>query len=182
MYQQGQGTPINYPKAMKYFEKGALKGDASSMASIGFLVERGLGVPKDPNLAVNWYEKAIAKQPTLKRATFLLGMTFARGIGNSVDLPKAEEFFQLSIFNGDDFLSWVGWWEKLSQEGQLDMNSLLGTIFEKGLLGIPQNTQKAIEYFSKGSKDGDQFATQRLQMLLPSSPIAADPIISPEFN
>jgi hypothetical protein len=167
MFREGSGVSVDYQEAMKWFTKGAEGGNAQAMTSVGFLLERGMGVTKDAKLAVTWYEKANATGEYLHHAKFLLGMTFARGIGSPLNMSKAEELFQQSTYDTPKYRNFVVWLEKLAQDSKFDANSLLGVIYEKGLLGVTKDKEKAVEFFSMASMGGDQFSLQQLQRLDP---------------
>jgi hypothetical protein len=173
MYRNGEGVSVNYEEALRWYNKAADGGEARAMAWIGYLTEKGLGVTRDPKLAVIWYQKAIAKDPTLRAPLVFLAMTFARGIGNPMDPVKAEELFQQSIQLGNKdgvyYSTLLRFLEKWSHEGQRDVNSLLGVIYEKGLLDAPPSKQKAIEYYLKGCNEGDEFAKVRLEIVDPTA-------------
>lgn len=56
MLEAGQGTPIDYLEAMKWFRVAAGKGDYWGMYRIGGLYQHGHGVPANPVVALAIYE------------------------------------------------------------------------------------------------------------------------------
>jgi len=60
MYQKGQGVPVDYREAMRWYKKAVEFGNETAPYNIGVLYERGLGVPVDRAEAHRWYSKAVA--------------------------------------------------------------------------------------------------------------------------
>jgi len=60
MYQKGQGVPVDYREALRWFRKAVEFGNTTAPYNIGVLYERGLGVPVDREEAHRWYAKAVA--------------------------------------------------------------------------------------------------------------------------
>ena len=52
------GVEKNYTEAVKWFRMGAQGGDAEAMYSLGFVYERGHGVPQDQMESRRWYQLA----------------------------------------------------------------------------------------------------------------------------
>jgi len=74
------------PPAFKHVEL-AYRGDARAQAWLGYLYERGVGVPQNPEKAVYWYHCAADRgQP---HAQFLLGMAHDLGRGAPQDYVLA---------------------------------------------------------------------------------------------
>jgi len=54
----GLGTPVDYPRAARWFKRAALAGDANAQRNLGSLFRQGLGVPRDDIRAFGWYDAA----------------------------------------------------------------------------------------------------------------------------
>jgi hypothetical protein len=61
MYQNGEGVPQNYSKAVKWFRKAAEQGDSSAQYRLGLKYNVGHGVPQDYSEAVKWFRKSAEK-------------------------------------------------------------------------------------------------------------------------
>ena len=59
MYQKGQGVPVDYREAMRWYKKAVEFGNGTAPYNIGVLYERGLGVQVDREEARRWYAKAV---------------------------------------------------------------------------------------------------------------------------
>jgi TPR repeat protein len=168
-YQNGIGVPVNYSDALRLYRKSANQGSAYAIALVGFSLEMGIGVAKDAAKAKILYEKAITTDADCLLAVVCLGMMLVRET-NSLDLQKAEELFQQSLsFKSRGAVLFEHIFEKRleiwSQEGTLDVNFMLGVIYEKGLLFTTSNKQRAIEYFFKAASNGDSIAAMKLKAL-----------------
>lgn len=61
MYYQGLGTPKNLEKALQWYEKAALGGDARAQYNLGLMLYAGEGTQKDLRGAVYWLRKSAAQ-------------------------------------------------------------------------------------------------------------------------
>ena len=57
MYEKGDGVEKNKEKAVKWYRKGAKRGDANAQYNLGRMYEKGDGVEKNKEKAVEWYQK-----------------------------------------------------------------------------------------------------------------------------
>ena len=95
MYLNGQGTEKKPERSKDYFEKGAALGDAESICMIGYLFEKGLGVKKDIEKAIEHYSKA-GKKGYMK-AYNNLGTVYA----HTKNMEKAEFYWELAAKAGN---------------------------------------------------------------------------------
>ena len=56
----GKGGRKDFKRAFALAQQGADKGDKLSLSNLGFCYERGLGVRKDPAVALGFYKQAVA--------------------------------------------------------------------------------------------------------------------------
>jgi TPR repeat protein len=76
----------------------ALRGDAKSQASLGFLYYSGKGVQRDDQKSLHWFNRAAeAGQPT---AQFFLGLHYFYGRGVRRDLAQAYAWCDIALTNG----------------------------------------------------------------------------------
>lgn len=61
MHHRGEGTAVNYEKAVGYFRRGANKGHVESQRSLGICYLNGRGLPQSFEVARHWFEKAAAQ-------------------------------------------------------------------------------------------------------------------------
>lgn len=98
-YYSGQGKPQNYAKAVYWFRKAALQGNASAENNLGVAYNHGQGVPKNLAKAFYWYQKA-AQQGNPSGETNL-GVAYYEGDGTPSDTPNALHWWQLAADQGD---------------------------------------------------------------------------------
>ncbi|RXJ86190.1 tetratricopeptide repeat protein [Arcobacter sp. CECT 8985] len=91
-----------YKKAAKYFEYSAKQGKASSQIELGILYEKGLGVPKDVEKAILYYQDAYAnKNDTEDKdvAAYNIGLVYEYGKAEyKKDYKKAIKWYKRSNY------------------------------------------------------------------------------------
>ena len=57
IYINGNGVPINYGEALRWYKKAALQGHADAQYSVGLMYDKGhIGIPKNNETAYVWYK------------------------------------------------------------------------------------------------------------------------------
>tara|TARA_B100001057_G_scaffold79655_1_gene74802 strand:+ start:1898 stop:2446 length:549 start_codon:yes stop_codon:yes gene_type:complete len=79
MYQNGEGVPQNYSKAVKWFRKAAEQGDSNAQYRLGLKYSVGHGVPQDYSEAAKWHYKSAEQGNT--GAQLSLARMYDRGNG-----------------------------------------------------------------------------------------------------
>ena len=69
----------HYATALRAFRNLAKTGDAQAENNIGYLYERGLGVPQDYGTALKWYKSAASK--FLPEGEYNTGLLYHHGYG-----------------------------------------------------------------------------------------------------
>jgi len=94
----GQGGPVDAPRAVRLYTAAAEKGDVSAQNNLGEMNETGRGVPKNPDEAIRWYERAAEKG--FGAAQFNAGRLWAIGVGDRKDPAKARALLVQAEANG----------------------------------------------------------------------------------
>ncbi len=94
MYMMGQGTPVNYPEALKWFHVAAKAHDGEAMRMIGLMHERGLGLAQSYTEAATWYRNAANGSSPL--AHFALAGLYETGRGVPQNLIEAHKNYNLA--------------------------------------------------------------------------------------
>lgn len=123
----------------------ANQGYAKAQARLGWMYQRGLGVPQDYQQARAWYEKAGANG--LADAIAHVGKLHELGLGVEKNYLKAATLYQQAIDGG----SALGL-------------SHLGSLYLTGR-GVPLDRVKAAEYFRLGMEKGNYNAMTKLAFL-----------------
>ena len=79
MYQNGEGLPQNYSKAVKWFRMAAEQGDSNAQYSLGLKYSVGHGVPQNYSEAAKWHRKSAEQGNTA--AQLSLARMYDRGNG-----------------------------------------------------------------------------------------------------
>ncbi|KAF8920073.1 hypothetical protein BGZ58_004459, partial [Dissophora ornata] len=110
------------------------QGDADAQFKLGFMYDKGNGVPQDYPKAIEWYLKSANQGHA--NAQFNLGFMYSNGNGVPQDYPKAIE-----------------WYLKSANQGHAKAQLNLGFLYENGK-GVPQDYSKAIEWYLKSANQG----------------------------
>ncbi len=124
----------------------AQEGDVRAQSNLGYLYEKGKGVPQDHVEAVSWYKKA-------------------------ADNGDAKAQFNLAImyFNGDGVLrnyrQAATWFRKAADQGHTKAQYSLGSMASTGR-GILTDVVGAYKWFTLASRSGDKSATYARRRLV----------------
>jgi len=147
-FYEGRGVPRDYPAAFKLFLDVARTGDAAAQESVGYMLERGLGVETNPAEALVWYAKS-AKQGN-PAAQLNLGTLYLEGRGTALNYKEALHWFELS-----------------AKQGNARSQNNIGYLYENGY-GVEQSYEKARKYYRDAGMRGEPMAYVNLGYLLES--------------
>ena len=157
----------------------AEKNYSRAQARMGWIYERGLGVPQDFEKAFAWYEKATLNGA--KDAPAHIGLMYELGYGVQQDYAKAAEYYKRSIEMGGSlgyarmgFLHETGkgvqfdrlkaeeYYEKAIAEGSYHAMTLMGLLYQKGHGGLDRDEKKAVALYQQSIDHGEPLAMARL--------------------
>ena len=118
----------------------AANGDVRAQFKLGFMYDRGNGVPQDYKEAVSWYLKA-AEQGNAP-AQFYLGQMYDIGKGVSQDYQEA-----------------ASWYIKAAEQGEALAQLYLGFLYDHGQ-GVPVDRVQAYKWYSLAAATGNEIAPQ----------------------
>ncbi|CAF2950054.1 unnamed protein product [Rotaria sp. Silwood2] len=138
----------DYEQAAKYFAKAACQGNAEGMYNLARLTDRGLGVKKDHNMALQLLEQAAAQPPQnpkfkgvrnlgVAEAEHALGLRYAEGVAVHKNLPTAAY-----------------WYKRAIENGSAESANNLALMYENGT-GVDKNLDKAEQLFQLSARGGD---------------------------
>ncbi|KAG0060130.1 hypothetical protein BGZ89_012534 [Linnemannia elongata] len=135
-YETGKGVTEDYISAIKYFRRAANRGHAMAQYRMGLLYKHGRGVEKNPYRADSWFEKA-----------------------DKQDLPQAQYQLGLARMLSKNYSSAMTYFIKAAKHGHAESEVHIARFFLNGQ-GVPQDFEKAIEWFRKAMEDdsGDDIA------------------------
>lgn len=144
IYKMGNGVPIDYALAAKWYRKAAEQGDADSQLNLGMMCQNGFGVQKDQREAAKWYQNAADQGNAV--AEFFLGGLYERGEGVSRDYQRAAQ-----------------WYEKAADQGDTGSMLALGVMYEHGR-GVPQDSATAYMWLNLWQASDSKFSNPFLKM------------------
>lgn len=137
----------NSEAALKEFRPLAAKGDARAQFELGYMYERGKGVPQDYKESLSWFRKS-AEQGNVS-AQFYLGQRY--DIGNGV--PQ-------------DYTEAASWYRKSAEQGGALAQIHLGLLYELGQ-GVPADMIQAYKWYSLAALTGNVIASQKKKVAEP---------------
>ena len=177
MYFYGRnGTPINNPLALTWYQKAAEQGYAAAQFAMGQMYAIGFTVQKNMSEAVKWYQKAAEQghmEAIQKLALYYEG-------GNVENYSEAAKWYQKAVEQGDMHAMYnvgqcyeeaqnnseaVRWYRKAAEQGIANAQWKLGHLYQYGSLGISEDKAEAIKWYRKAAEQGDEFAKKCLQEL-----------------
>ena len=84
----------DYATCLKMLRPRAAAGDPSAESNLAYLYEKGLGVPRNPAVAVSLYQKAANQNHP--PAQFALGRLYYEGVGLQRDLVEAYKWMYIA--------------------------------------------------------------------------------------
>jgi TPR repeat protein len=100
MYNNGQGVPLDYKEALKWYRLAADQGDALAQNNLGVMYYEGKGVPQSFEEAAKWYR--LAAEQGNAQAQGNLGLMYVMGQGMPEDFIEAYAWFAVSAANGNE--------------------------------------------------------------------------------
>jgi uncharacterized protein YdaT len=170
-----------YAEALPLLTTAALDGNAIAQRFLGWMYERGKGLPQSDTRAFEWYQKAADCGDA--KAQCNLGTMYHTGKGVLASDVKAVEWYQKAAAQGQataqynlGFMYDAGrgvpqgdtkaaeWYQKAAEQGNADAQCNLGNMYEFGR-GIPENKLKALEWYRKSASQGNATALINLERL-----------------
>lgn len=146
-FQRAMAARINGDFAALNREMSALaeRGYPKAQFRMGWIHERGIGVPQDYAKARTWYAKAMANGEA--DAIARMGLLYELGLGVEKSYDKAAEYYRRAIREGDA----LGY-------------THMGYLYETGK-GVPRDRERAAEHYRRGMEMGSYLAMTRLGLL-----------------
>ena len=152
MYKEGQGTKVDYIKAVELFEKADKNGYTLAkdyiielQFKLGEMFYYGESVVKSYTAAFKWYSKA-ANQGHAE-AEYSLGFMYRNGEGVAQNYSQA-----------------LKWYTRAAKQGYIRAQYNLGLMYENGE-GVVRNMHVATEWYKKAANQGDDTAKHKLEEL-----------------
>jgi len=135
----------DFTKILKLYTKAYVNGNVKACNPIGYIYEKGLGVEANPKTAFKFYMISANENDKLGHSN--VGVSYYNGVGVEKDLKKAFEHILVSASLGYSV-------------AQLNA----GAMYFNGE-GTEKDNIKAVYWFEKASKNGNQTAKEYLQKI-----------------
>jgi uncharacterized protein len=130
----GQGRRKSYKKAFPYLLVAGEAGDPHCQNLLGYCYDRGLGVEKDSQAAIFWYEYAASNDDI--EGLFNLALSYEKGEGAEINEKKAFSLYK-----------------RAAKLGHASSQCNLGVAYLEGL-GTKQNLAEGIKWLQRAARKG----------------------------
>jgi len=146
-FQKGLTAAFNgdYATALREWKPLAEQGNADAQYNLGFMYDKGRGIPQDYKTAVKWY-KLSAEQGDADAQTNL-GFIYEKGLGVPQDYKIAVRWYILS-----------------AEQGNADAQYNLGLMYGTGL-GVTQDNIYAHMWWSVAELSGNKSASKNKDII-----------------
>ena len=150
-YITGQGVQKNDKKGVEYYRKSAKQNRPHALNNLAYCYEIGRVVKKDLKTAFSYYLKAAKLKDRLGMSN--LAACYRDGIGVEVNLKESFYWYKRLLKQS----------LKTGREGVhlLAAYRSLAWFFYSGVV-VPRNTKKALDYYERAAKMGDERAQYQL--------------------
>jgi TPR repeat protein len=132
----------DYARAYELWLPLAKGRDLAAMRNVAHLLRKGLGVTRDPQRALQFYEQA-----------------GEAGLGNAQLNAAFMYLGEEGVFRDEEAAA--DWFEKAAHQGSATAQYNLGVMLERGM-GRVKDQKQAIAYYRLAAKDGHDMAINRL--------------------
>jgi predicted aspartyl protease len=132
-------------RALEQLRTLAGKGDAIAQFNLGVIYQGGDGVPKDVEVAAQWYRKAA--EQGYADAQYNLGWMYDAGEGMPRNASVAAK-----------------WYRKAAEQGNVEAQFSLASMYEDGK-GLAKDATLAVHWYRKAAEQGDASAQKKLDLL-----------------
>jgi TPR repeat protein len=118
-----------FEKALPLVKRAAVLGNAEAQYNYGYVLEKGIGIPKNEPEALKWYKKS--SDNGFNDGHYAMMMAYGTGIGTAVDSEKAFEYAMKCAANNDATCMWN-----------------IVNCYKQGL-GVPKDADKMLDWATK---------------------------------
>ncbi|MBU0766762.1 sel1 repeat family protein [Patescibacteria group bacterium] len=140
------GITIDREKGMTMIRKAAESDEQEAQIFMGYMYDKGNGVPQDGLQAIDWYTKA-ANQGNAE-AQFRIGHMYFTGESVTQDYPKALE-----------------WYEKAAHHGVVGAQHGLALMYYGGDMGVPSDYIQSYMWANLAAAQGEEDSKALLNLL-----------------
>ena len=166
------------PDDIEALKHGADGGDAVAQLKLGDAYRDGRGVPRDAELAMQWFRKSADAGNTI--AMNNVGAMYEHGSGVARDYEEAAKWYRkaaeqdnalaqlnlgtlYAIGRGvpQDYAQAMAWWQKSAAAGNSNAQFNIGELYFAGY-GVPQDYAQALSWFHRSAGSGNPNAQRFL--------------------
>jgi TPR repeat protein len=186
LYEVGDSTTItrNLSRSAHWYRMAADQGYRDAETNLGYLYEKGSGVPRDYIEAGKWYLKAAEKGEPV--AQYRLGLLYELGKGVSRNDSDASKWILLAAENGydvaqfkaatmyfdgqgveKDLVEAMRWYESAARQGHIKAQTRIGLLYFSGK-GVAKDNVEAYKWLNIAAATEDPEAGRHREMVAES--------------
>ena len=154
IYYHAKGVERDYAKAMECFKKS--DGYKVAQDFLGYMYEKGLGVPPNDSIAEEWYLKSANQGYSAAQKS--LGDFYSRRhtkVTNYAEKKKVTKKVVVKKFNGRliitgvDYQKAAKWYEKAANQNNAEAQKKLADLYAEGKIGVTKDPLTAIKWYRR---------------------------------
>lgn len=172
-----EGPLKDYKESMKWYQRAAPY-RAEAYRGMGYLYERGLGVPQNFEEARRYYEAGTKRGDT--RSIVSIGCLYEWGYGVKKDFSEAMRYYRLAADKGDvygtycvgylyenglgvarDYKEAMNWYQQAAVKHEPNAQFEMGILYERGL-GVEKDYEKALKCYGLSAAQGNSYGKYHL--------------------
>lgn len=171
-------NPLPPPQQDAAIRTLAEQGNPAAQFELAVRLAEGRGVPRDPKLAAQWFEKAAAQG--LAPAQYRLGSLYEKGVGVERDQARARKLYlsaaeagnaramhnlavmlaEVGLDGKPDYAAASEWFRRGGEAGVRDSQYNLAILYARGL-GVKQSLVQSYVWFAAAAAQGDPDADKK---------------------
>jgi localization factor PodJL len=171
-------NPLPPPQQDTVIRTLAEQGNPAAQFELAVRLAEGRGVPRDPKLAAQWFEKAAAQG--LAPAQYRLGSLYEKGVGVERDQARARKLYlsaaeagnaramhnlavmlaEVGLDGKPDYAAASEWFRRAGEAGVRDSQYNLAILYARGL-GVKQSLVQSYVWFAAAAAQGDADADKK---------------------
>ena len=144
MYWSGEGTSVDYDRAVYWYRKSAEGGFAWAKYNLGDCYRQGRGVAKDLSVAIRWYSAAADD-----------------GIDDALE-ALGHAYYSRETKNG--YQNALYWYKRAAEKGNAGCMNRVGVMYNDGV-GVAQDYDEAMRWYKRAAELGNAMAMRNIGTL-----------------
>ena len=149
---------------MKWYRKASDKDNGAAQYRIGTMYENGIGVERNQDEALKWYEKAAENcDENAEKRLYQIDLAAAQRGDAEAQYRLGEKYSCGQGVEEDDKLA-VKWYRKAAEQGSAEAQKELGDMYRYGF-GVEEDYKEAVKWYRKAAEQANRDAMLNLGLM-----------------